>query len=148
MPTPLSSTRLLPVLCLGFQVITEPVTQPCRATPHALHLCTGKSQEEIKALRLAGEEVTESFEVYAFVSARCWMRNAKARPRVRKPHVLPQRQCTRGRRLSQRYWASTCAQVPEVAFSGDTTADFFTNPEGGSVLADALRAKVLLLEMT
>ncbi|KXZ48605.1 hypothetical protein GPECTOR_26g508 [Gonium pectorale] len=62
----------------------------------------GKSQEEIRQLRLAGEEVTDTVE------------------------------------------------VPEIAFTGDTTAAFLEQEpsEVGPVLADALRAKVLIMEMT
>ncbi|KAG2488018.1 hypothetical protein HYH03_013453 [Edaphochlamys debaryana] len=58
----------------------------------------GRSQEEVRQLRLAGEEVTDLIE------------------------------------------------VPEIAFTGDTTSLFL---DGDSpILADALRAKVLVMEMT
>ena len=39
-------------------------------------------------------------------------------------------------------------EVPEVAFTGDTTSDWITNAGGDPVAADALRAKLLICECT
>ena len=39
-------------------------------------------------------------------------------------------------------------EVPEVAFTGDTTSDWITNASGDPVAADALRAKLLICECT
>ncbi len=39
-----------------------------------------------------------------------------------------------------------CPQFPEIAFTGDTTADFLDST--CPIVADALRARVLLLELT
>ncbi|GLI59456.1 hypothetical protein VaNZ11_001335 [Volvox africanus] len=59
----------------------------------------GKSQEEIRELRLAGEDVTDTIS------------------------------------------------VPEIAFTGDTTAEFLDGPTSPT-LEDALKARVLVMEMT
>ncbi|GLC42572.1 hypothetical protein PLESTB_001115300 [Pleodorina starrii] len=59
----------------------------------------GKSQEEIRQLRLAGEDVTDT------------------------------------------------VTIPEIAFTGDTTAAFLDGP-ASPTLEDALRARVLVMEMT
>ncbi|EFJ48707.1 hypothetical protein VOLCADRAFT_80918 [Volvox carteri f. nagariensis] len=59
----------------------------------------GKSQEEIRQLRLAGQDVTDT------------------------------------------------VAVPEIAFTGDTTAGFLDGP-GCATLEDALKARVLIMEMT
>lgn len=43
---------------------------------------------------------------------------------------------------------TTTVEVPEVAFTGDTTADWIANAGGDPVAADALRAKLLICECT
>ena len=138
----------------------------------------GRSQEEIKALRAAGEEVTDTYQ------ARGWARCAGAGPCLRGASrdmiSLFGHACMRARARAHTHTRThthtthtqhthtqrtqhthvrtrapntnttnthtqTQTQIPEVAFTGDTSGALFEDP---NTPADLYKAKLLIVELT
>ena len=118
----------------------------------------GMPSNEIRERKLAGESVTDTIEVSH--NKRCqnrvWFTNEGAAPMRGCLEALEDGRgelelciylCF-GQLISQLTRllppGNFCRQVPEFAFTGDTTGEFIHNPEN----ADVLAARVLVMELT
>ncbi|GAQ80583.1 tRNAse Z1 [Klebsormidium nitens] len=93
-------------------------------------------------LRLSGELFVKPFRTYHVVPSQGYVVYSR-RQKLKKEFVgLPGPEIGRLRKSGVEI--TDVEEVPEVAFTGDTTAEFLTDPGN----ADVLRAKLLIMEMT
>lgn len=138
-------------LCLNLHTLLPPPPQGYLLYSFRRKLkaeLVGRSQAEIRALRTAGEEVTDTYQVggrglrvLCTVLRHNWHKRCWAAPLSRAAGLCRQRDPA----LPHAPSTHTCPQIPEVAFTGDTSGALFEDP---ATPADVYKAKLLIVELT